>query len=480
MARLLNSTRGRLTLVALGVLAVAFCVADIAVYLVLSTIAHDDLDIQLRAEAIAVSRRLDVSGATAVYPDGPLPGETAGGLPIDIAVVGPDGIVLQTPGDGLPATTTTELAAAVAGSGRATSWTDIRDTESVPRHVYALPVTGSPPGRPFVLIASTPTAQVDSAVRRAMVAIVLFSALVLASSGALVFWLVGRVLRPVQQIANVAESLSDHDLHRRVELGTSQDELSELAATFNHMLDRLESSFQALRQFTADASHELRSPLALMAAELDRIATKPRSPAEHEKLNETLRTEVRELADLVERLLLLARADAGELHARVEAIDVADFLHKISVRWSQLAADRGLSLDVVAPAAGIVNADVALTKRILDNLIDNAIKHSPPRGRVRLGARQEGGRWVFEVADQGPGVAPEVRDRVFERFARADTARSRDGRSGAGLGLAVSSVFAAVQGGELRLADAPGGGALFQLWLTDEPQPAEDSAAGRV
>lgn len=468
MARWFRSTRGRLTLVALAALAVGFSLADAGLYLLLSYSAHDDLDVQLRAETIAVSRRLEVSGTTVAFSDGQLPGETPSGLPVDLAVVGPAGVVLQTPGSGLMPKAYSDIQQSVVRNAKAMSLSGIRDADSNLRRVYALPLAASKPGSELVLVASTPTAQIDSSLTRAMVLVVVLSLIALAGSVLLIHWLMGRVLRPVDEIANIAESLSEHDLHRRVEIKAPPDELGELVATFNRMLARLESSFDSLRQFTADASHELRSPLALMAVELERIGARPRSTAEYQKLNELMRSEVRELSDLVERLLLLARADAGELEPNLEAIDVADFVNETASRWSRITAGRGLTLDVYAPEAGLVHADAALTRRILDNLIDNATKHSPAGGRIRLGARREDQHWVFEVADQGPGVPPQLRDRVFARFARADTARSKDGKGGAGLGLSVSSAFAQAQHGELRLVEVKGGGAVFQLWLVEE------------
>lgn len=468
MAGWFNSTRGRLTVISLAVLAIGFVLADAGLYLLLSYSAHDDLDVQLRSEAIAISRRVEVSRPTAVYPGGQLPGETPSGLPVDIVVVGQDGVELQTPGAGLTSASYLDIAQSVLKSGKAVSWSGIRDSDSNLRRVYALPLSDWSSGHGHVLVASTPTAQVDSSVLRAMGLVVVLSLIALAVSALLFHWLVGRVLRPVQEIANIAESLSERDLHRRVEIKTPPDELGELVATFNRMLARLESGFNSLREFTADASHELRAPLALMAVELDRVGVKERSTADYQKLNELMRSEVRELSDLVERLLLLARADAGELEPHLEPVDVADFIHETSTRWARIAAQQGLTLEVDAPDAGLVRADRALTRRILDNLIDNAMKHSPSGGQIRLGARLEDQRWVFEVADQGPGVPPQIRDRVFQRFARADSARSRDGKGGAGLGLSVSSAFAQAEQGELRLADAAGGGAVFQLWLAEE------------
>jgi two-component system OmpR family sensor kinase len=179
------------------------------------------------------------------------------------------------------------------------------------------------------------------------------------------------------------------------------------------------------------------------------------------------------MAELVERLLLLARADAGQLSATLEELDVADFLHETAARWEALAASRQLQLDVEAPDSGTAMADVGLARRILDNLMDNAAKHSPVGGKVLLRAFRESSWWVLEVVDQGPGIPPKQRERIFERFGQLDSARTRDGRAGVGLGLALSLAFARVQGGSLGLAADQVGGAAFQLRL-----PAAGPGAG--
>jgi HAMP domain-containing protein len=191
-----------------------------------------------------------------------LPQETAAGLDVDIAVVGSSGLVAETPNDPLSPSTLSGLARAVSQSGRSV-WVDLYDNNRVHRRIYAAPVTLSD-GGPLVLIASTPLSPSESSVNREIALIAVLSLLLLVPGGAFVYWLIGRVLRPVGRIASLAERLSERELHHRVEVRAPDDELGELVRTFNRMLDRLETSFEALRGFTADASHELRAPLALM------------------------------------------------------------------------------------------------------------------------------------------------------------------------------------------------------------------------
>jgi len=241
-------------------------------------------------------------------------------------------------------------------------------------------------------------------------------------------------------------------------------ELGELVDTFNSMLARLDAAFTSMSTFTANASHELRAPLALMRTEVDGALSRSRSTEEYRRVLESLQQEVEHLTRLSDQLLILARADAGALVPAKEEIDVADFLHETAARWEQVAHNQGSRLEVVAPSHGRLEADPPLLRRVVDNLIDNAVRHNPAGAAVRLRGYQQNGGWNLEVADQGPGVAADHRDRLFARFARADRVRSpEDG--GAGLGLALSAAIARAHGGTLQLVDDASPGAVFRLYL---------------
>jgi heavy metal sensor kinase len=288
------------------------------------------------------------------------------------------------------------------------------------------------------------------------------SAVLLLVGGLLAYWLAGRVLRPVRTIAGLARSISERDLHRRVEVKVPPDELGELVDTFNSMLGRLESSFESLRRFTSDASHELRAPLALMRSEVEGALTRNRSREEYKRVLVALHGEVDHLSRLADHLLILARADAGALVPEIEDVDVADFLHEVAARWETVAEQQGVRIEVGAPTAGRMGADPRLIRRVLDNLLDNAVRHAPPGTAVQLRGYLSDGGWNLEVSDQGPGVPPERRDQLFARFARLDTARTRDG-GGAGLGLALSAAIAQAHGGSLTLLPDGRPGAAFLL-----------------
>jgi signal transduction histidine kinase len=260
-----------------------------------------------------------------------------------------------------------------------------------------------------------------------------------------------------------------------VDVDVPPDELGELVETFNGMLARLEASFESLRRFTADASHELRSPLALMRSELEGTLARERTPAEYQRVLRGLEAEVEHMTRMVDQLLMLARADAGALRPAETNLDVADFLHETAARWRPVAESRHVRVDVDAPDSGSVSADPDLLRRVMDNLIDNATRHTPAGTAVQLIGSPTAGGWNIDVRDQGPGVPAADRSLLFERFARADGARARD-TAGAGLGLALSRAIAESHGGSLQLLDQNGSGATFRLFL---PQSPSSSGGGQ-
>jgi len=209
----------------------------------------------------------------------------------------------------------------------------------------------------------------------------------------------------------------------------------------------------ALIQFTADAAHELRSPLTIMSGVVELTLNQPRSEAHYVTSLQTVQREVQRLVRVSDSLLLLARNDAGELALRQEDLDIADLLEEVLGRWSRAASTRHVALTVDSPVAGPIHGDAALLGRLLDNLVDNALRHTPENGAVTLTVRLVGGEWEIAVSDTGSGIPAGMRRRVFERFGRADEGRDRD-RGGAGLGLPLARAIAQGHGGSLQLSTA--------------------------
>jgi heavy metal sensor kinase len=465
--RLLAGTRIRLTLTFAAVLAVAILVADIALYLALSRAETSAAADVLVSQASVIAGGIEDINGKVQFGTGDLPTETQQGVAVDAAIVALDGSVIQTPGQALSASTLSKIAADARKQASPAPPFDVRDSRGVPRLVYAQLLPAGQ-GGPAVLIVSRSIGELQSALTQTIVFLAALSVLIVLAGTLLAHRLAGNILEPVRRIASTARSLSQHELHRRVEVDVPPDELGELVETFNGMLARLEASFESLRRFTADASHELRSPLALMRSELEGTLARARTPAEYETVLRDLEAEVEHMARMVDQLLMLARADAGALQPAATNLDVADFLHETAARWRPMADRRQVQLDVDAPDSGSVAADPDLLRRVMDNLIDNATRHSPAGTAVQLTGAPTAEGWNIEVRDQGPGIPSAARAALFERFARVDDARARDG-GGAGLGLALSRAIAESHGGSLQLVEPNGRGATFRLFLPRSP-----------
>lgn len=286
------------------------------------------------------------------------------------------------------------------------------------------------------------------------------AALVLALLGG--WFLSGRVLRPVERMRETAERLSAERLDERIPQPSTDDELGRLASTLNGMLARLERSFETLRQFTSDASHELRTPLAAMRAEVEVVLQQARGAAEYRAALESVLEEIDRMAQLVDQLLALSRDERGGTLAPVDLAAVArDLVAELGI----LAEEREQQLALAIAGDCRAVGEVGLVRRVLTNLIHNAIRYTPEGGRIRVSVRPAtGGGVEASVEDDGPGIAPEHRSKVFDRFYRVDRSRSRE-LGGAGLGLAIARGAAERLGGRLGLEESALGGARFVLWL---------------
>jgi signal transduction histidine kinase len=287
-------------------------------------------------------------------------------------------------------------------------------------------------------------------------------ALFVASLG--VGWVVaGRVLAPIGRITAVARDIQATDLSRRIQLPGPEDELKQLADTFDAMLARLDAAFAAQRQFVADASHELRNPLAIIRTNVDVALGDP--DASPDELRQTIAT-VKRAGDrmtlLVDDLLALARRQQPTLEH--EPVDLGAAVAEASDDFVVSAETRDIVLDRAIAPGVVVTGDREALKRVVANLLDNAVRLAPAGSRIRLATGSEGNRAWIAVADEGPGISLEDQPRVFDRFWRADKARARaDG--GTGLGLAIVRQLVESHGGEVRLHSKVGVGSSFVVWL---------------
>jgi signal transduction histidine kinase len=314
----------------------------------------------------------------------------------------------------------------------------------------------SPTG-PVTVYVGTSTESVreaTAALRRALYVALPLATLLLAGGT----WVVtGRTLRPVEAIRAEVASITEQRLDHRVPVPSGTDEIARLARTMNAMLDRLETSADRQRRFVADASHELQSPLAALRAELEVAQAGDGGRTWHETADSLLATTA-EMEALVRDLLYLARTEHPEGQAAAVLVDLDDIVLEEVTR---VRATTTVAFDLTAVSAAPALGVPGELRRLVRNLLENAAQHAA--SRVTVAVACAGGRAAVDVCDDGPGVPPEHRDRIFDRFYRADASRSR-GSGGTGLGLAIAHAIAAGHGGGLDL-EASARGAHFSLWL---------------
>jgi heavy metal sensor kinase len=291
--------------------------------------------------------------------------------------------------------------------------------------------------------------------------------LVIAVAAAGGYLLVRRALAPVEEIAGKAESITQHSLSERLPVPSAGDELAALSLALNRMITRLDDAFGNSKRFVADASHELRTPLTVIQGELENLSADPHLPADlRDRVGSTLE-EVERLGKIVQKLFALSRLDAGEAQSEWVRVDLAGLASSTADQMLLLAEDRNIKVSREADGEVPVMGDRARLKQVLVNLIDNAVKYTPPGGSVRLKSYRDGSRAVVEVADTGVGIPAEALPHVFERFFRVDRDRSADG--GAGLGLSIVRSICAAHGGRVEAESAPGAGSRFRVTLPLAP-----------
>lgn len=280
-------------------------------------------------------------------------------------------------------------------------------------------------------------------------------------------WVVaGRVLRPIDRITEVAREIQATSLSRRIALEGPDDELKRLADTFDAMLGRIDSAFSAQRRFIADASHELRNPLAIIGTNLDVALSDPDVGADELRSQAlVVRRAADRMAAIVRDLLSLARLETPA-YLQTQA-DLAQIAAEAGDEFDALAEQRGVSIERRLEPHLVVLGDRDALKRTIANLLDNAVRHSPEGSRIHLVSTRERDWVSVAVADEGPGIAPEDQARVFDRFWRADRSRG-----GGGLGLAIVKQTVESHGGTVLLSSAPGAGSTFYICLPASAVPA--------
>jgi heavy metal sensor kinase len=287
------------------------------------------------------------------------------------------------------------------------------------------------------------------------------------------YGLARRALAPVDRMAERARSINAEQLNARLPVDNPDDELGRLATVFNETFARLESSFERMRHFTADASHELRTPLTAIRSVGEVGLRGRRDETAYRDIIGSMLEEVDRLALLVDRLLMLSRADTGDAKLSADVVDLPALAQEIAEQLGVLAEEKDQSIQLRCDTVPLWMGDRVVLRQALLNLVDNAIKYTPNGGRIEIRVAQANDATFIDVNDTGPGIPAELQSRIFDRFYRVDKARSR-GNGGTGLGLAIAKWAVEVNGGHLTLEPDHATGSCFRISL---PQTAAVPAA---
>jgi two-component system OmpR family sensor kinase len=288
------------------------------------------------------------------------------------------------------------------------------------------------------------------------------------------WWLARKIIQPLEQMTQTAEQISFRHLDQRLGMTSSSNEVSRLATVFNTMLDRLQKSFEQQARFTADASHELRTPVAVILTQAEHSLSRPRTPVEYCAALETCVVAATQMKRLIDDLLILARADLGRLQLRHAPLDLAEVVRDVLMLLEPLAEQRKVRLSSHLLSAG-VDGDSLRLNQVVTNLVSNAIRYNRPEGSVSVSVFARDGRSWLVVADSGIGIPLGDQSRVIERFFRADTSRTFDDNQGTGLGLSIADEIISAHGGTMEIASQPDRGTTVTVQV-----PASDVSAADV
>ncbi|MBC7842223.1 MAG: HAMP domain-containing protein [Gemmatimonadaceae bacterium] len=329
-------------------------------------------------------------------------------------------------------------------------------------------------GHRYTLTGAYSLRDIDDVLQRVRTMFLLAIPLLLITASFGGYSLARRSLAPVAAMSAQAAAITVSNMHERLPVGGG-DELVGLASVVNGLLDRLENAFDQQRRFVTDASHELRTPTAVVRTEADiTLSRDHREESEYRESVTVMQDAARRLTRIVDDLFLLSRADSGHLVMRRSPLYLEDLVHDATRAVTGVAHQRGVAIDVRELADAPFDGDADLLGRLLLNLLDNAIKYSPSGSQVDVSLQRRNGHFEIRVGDAGPGIPPESQEQVFDRFYRVDNARSRaetSATSGAGLGLAIARRIAEVHNGGVELAESRPGRTEFLVTL-----PAHDVA----
>jgi heavy metal sensor kinase len=330
--------------------------------------------------------------------------------------------------------------------------------------LHALPYQARD-GSLFLIEVAAPYNQIESVLRGLLLTFALGLPLIVALAISGGYVLMRRALHPVDEIRQKAAQITSRNLSERLPVVRTGDELERLATDLNRMIERLEESFHQINRFSADASHELRTPLTVLQGELESVARSSLNfPAEIRDTIGSALEETQRLSKIVENLLAISRLEAGEARKQLERLDFAELARSTVDQMRLLAEEKHIHLDCNGTEPVEVDADPARLKQVVVNLLDNAIKYTPVKGSVSISVTKQDRRAVLEIADTGIGISRDDLPHIFDRFYRADKARSRQ-MGGTGLGLSIVRSICLAHSGQVTANSKEGCGSVFRVEL---------------
>jgi heavy metal sensor kinase len=331
----------------------------------------------------------------------------------------------------------------------------------------------TPAGTRFIVESGAQYHQIEVVLHGLLLTLAIYMPFVVSLAVAGGYWLMRRSLQPVDEITKRAEGITSTNLSERLPVIRSGDELERLSMSLNRMIERLDNAFEQINRFSADASHELRTPLTILQLELEGIAQNHRRDAALGDQIGSALEETHRMSRIVESLLTISRLDAGEVKMEKSRLDLGELAASTAGEMKLLAEERSIGLRIRAESGVHVLGDRVRLQQIILNLIDNSIKYTQVGGMIEVRVDREGNSAILEVSDNGLGIPAHALPHVFERFYRADKARSR-ATGGAGLGLSIVKAICAAHNGEIKVSSQEGRGSSFRVELPLSPLFAND------
>jgi heavy metal sensor kinase len=438
------SVRARLTAWSVAATAMFLVLFGAVTYVLLLRVLQRHMDASLVETSKSLEHALRVERAIDTRPLEAIIAEEVAELPFadtPLAVFRENGEVVAAP----PHAEVAQRLRMLARRGRGFVTLD-RGTDDAMR-VFAGPIAVS--GRTFLVVVARRLDDQTEFLEAVRTALLIGIPVWILCAGALGYWLVRKTLQPVLEMSEEAAAIGASDLTRRIPVRHAEDELGHLALTFNALLDRVRAVLVQQRRFMTDASHELRTPVAVVRGEAEvALSKRDRSAGELRESMEVIEQESRLLSSIIDDLFLLARADAGQAVITRSSFYLDEVIAEVVRAQRSLAARKSIEIVTDLAPETAIRADERLLRRMLMNLADNAVKYTPPRGRVEVGLRKREDAFVITIANSGAAILEDVRAHVFERFYRGDVSSS----DGAGLGLPIAQSIAELHGGTIDVA----------------------------